>query len=411
MTTFSLPEAICSRLAVALLFVLFAGAAVAKNPLLPIDTSSPRATMQSFLALTKEAAERYQTFRDSPSRASQQALEQIDNKVERLFDLSKVSPASRNQVASESFYLLWDVIARQKLPKPADIPDISSDQAAPDAPEALTRWRIPHTEISIVRVAEGPYAGEYRFSAGTVKNIRRFYEMARESPYVSRVHIKDVHRLNELITGWMIPMAWVESLPDWANSAVFGQVLWKWLAMAVALAFGFGILIVVYRWSRKKTFDGSFGSYLRHMSAPLTLLILLPLIAYFARVHIHLTGIGAELLQSVGFVSYGITLVWVVWLTANQVAEMIIASPRIKPEGLDASLLRLVARTVGVLAVFGTCLPDAGPARCAGRRSGYRCRRGWYCDRACRQEHAGKLHGCAQSVCGPPGPRRRSVSL
>ena len=300
MTTFSLPEAICSRLVVALLLMLIAGAAVAGNPLLPIDTSSPRATMQSFLALTEETAERYQTFRDSPSRASQQALEQIDNKVERLFDLSKVPPASRSQVASESFYLLWDVIARQKLPKPADIPDISSDQAAPDAPEALTRWRIPHTEISIVRVAEGPYAGEYRFSAGTVKNIRRFYEMARESPYVSRVHIKDVHRLNELITGWMIPMAWVESLPDWANSAVFGQVLWKWLAMAVALAFGFGILIVVYRWSRKKTFDGSFGSYLRHMSAPLTLLILLPLIAYFARVQIHLTGTGAELLQSVG---------------------------------------------------------------------------------------------------------------
>ncbi|MGB5611933.1 MAG: hypothetical protein WBM67_04675, partial [Sedimenticolaceae bacterium] len=352
MTTFSLPEAICSRAIFALLLVLIVGTAVEANPLLPIDTSSPRATMQSFLALTKETAERYGAYRDSPSRASQQALEQIDNKVERLFDLSMVAPASRRQVASESFYLLWDVIARQQLPKPADIPDVSAEQTAPDAPEPLTRWRIPHTEISIVRVAEGPYAGEYRFSAGTVKNIRRFYEMARESPYVSRVHIKDVHRLNELITGWMIPMAWVESLPDWANSAVLGQVLWKWLAMAVALAFGFGILIVVYRWSRKKTFDGSFGSYLRHMSAPLTLLILLPLIAYFARVHIHLTGNGAELLQSLAFLSYGITLVWVVWLTANQVAETIIASPRIKPESLDASLLRLVARTVGVLAVF-----------------------------------------------------------
>jgi len=39
--------------------VLFAGTAVATNPLLPIDTSSPRATMQSFLALTEAAADRY----------------------------------------------------------------------------------------------------------------------------------------------------------------------------------------------------------------------------------------------------------------------------------------------------------------------------------------------------------------
>jgi MscS family membrane protein len=352
MTTFSLPEAICSRSIAALLLMLIAGVAVAGNPLLPIDTSSPRATMQSFLALTKEAAERYGTYRDSPSQASQQAVEQIDNKVERLFDLSEVSPASRNQVASDTFYLLWDVIARQQLPKPADIPDISSDQVAPDAPEALTRWRIPHTEISIVRVAEGPYAGEYRFSAGTVTNIRRFYEMARESPYVSRVHIQDVHRLNELITGWMIPMAWVESLPDWANSAVFGQVLWKWLAMTLVLSLALGIVILVYRWSSRNNFDGSFGSYLRHMSAPLALLILLPLIGYVAQVQIHVTGSAAALSQSVGFLSYGITLVWVVWLTANQLAEMIIASPSIKPESLDASLLRLVSRTVGVVAAL-----------------------------------------------------------
>ena len=352
MIIFSLREAICSKLVVPLLLVLIVGTAVAGNSLLPIDTSSPRATMQSFLAFTKEADDRYRAYRNSPNRASQQAFEQIDNKVESLFDLSMVAPASRRQVAIDTFYLLWDVIARQQLPKPADIPDISSDQAAPDAPEALTRWRIPHTEISIVRVAEGPYTGEYRFSAGTVKNARRFYEMAREMPYVSQVHIKDVHRINELITGWMIPMTWVESLPEWANYPLSGLVLWKWLAIALVLGLGLGILVLVYRWSRKKSCNGSFGSYLRHMSAPLTLLTLLPLINYFARVQVYLTGTGADLLHSLALLSYGITLVWVVWLTANQVAEMIIASPRIKPESLDASLLRLIARTVGALAVL-----------------------------------------------------------
>ncbi|MGB5671472.1 MAG: mechanosensitive ion channel family protein, partial [Sedimenticolaceae bacterium] len=346
------PESFTSGLVVLLLLVLFAGPAVAKNPLLPIDTSSPRATMQSFLALTEAAADRYQVYRDSPSRTSQQALEQIDNKVERLFDLSETAPANRKQVASDTFYLLWDVIARQRLPKLADIPDGSAEQTAPDAPEPLTRWRIPHTEISIVRIAEGPYAGEYRFSAGTVKNARRFYEMAREIPYVSQVHIKDVHRINELITGWMIPMTWVESLPEWANYPLSGQVLWKWLAILVLLGLALGILLVVYRWSHKKDLSGSFGSYLRYMSAPLTLLTLLPLIDYFARGQVYLTGTGADLLQSLAFLSYGITLVWVVWLTANQVAEMIIASPHIKAESLDASLLRLVARTVGVVAAL-----------------------------------------------------------
>ena len=352
MNFFARPAVICSRFVATLLFVLFAGAAVAKNPFLPIDTSSPRATMQSFLALTKEAGDRYRAYRDSPSPASQQAFKQIDYKAEHLFDLSEISPANRSQVASDTFYLLWEVIARQRLPKLADIPDVSAEQTASNVAEPLTRWRIPHTEISIVRIAEGSYAGEYRFSAGTVKNAPRFYQMAREIPYVSQAHTKDMHRMNELITGWMIPMVWVESLPEWANYPLSGLVLWKWLAIALLVGLGLGILGLVYRWSCRKSPNGSFGSYLRHMSAPLTLLILLPLIDYFARAQISVTGMGAELLHSLAFLSYGITLVWVVWLTANQVAEMIIASPRIKPEGLDASLLRLVARTIGVLAAL-----------------------------------------------------------
>ena len=65
-----------------------------------------------------------------------------------------------------------------------------------------------------------------------------------------------------------------------------------------------------------------------------------------------MTGAGAELSHSFMFVFYGITLVWVVWLSANQIAEAIIASPRIKIESLDASLLRLVSRTIGVIAVM-----------------------------------------------------------
>ncbi len=346
------PGSFTFGLVAVLLLLLTAATAVAENPLQPIDTSSPRATMQSFLALTEETADRYQAYRDSPSRATQRALEQIDNKVERLFDLSNIAPANRVQVAGDTFYLLWDVIARFRLPNLADIPGSSAEQAAPDAPEPLTRWRIPHTEISIARIAEGPFTGEYRFSTDTVENAPRLYEVARDLPYVNPVHIEDVHRINELITGWMIPMVWVESLPDWANYPVFGQVLWKWLAVLILLGLVLGILVVIYRWSHKKDLSGSFGSYLRYMSVPLALLSLLSLVDHFAREQIHLTGSGAELLQSFAFLSYGITLVWVVWLSAHQGAEMIISSPRIKSKSLDASLLRLVARTIGVLAAL-----------------------------------------------------------
>ncbi len=43
----------------------------------------------------------------------------------RIFDLSEVVPGNRYQVAEQTFYLLWEVFARQPLPDIADIPGSS----------------------------------------------------------------------------------------------------------------------------------------------------------------------------------------------------------------------------------------------------------------------------------------------
>jgi MscS family membrane protein len=44
--------------------------------------------------------------------------------------------------------------------------------------------------------------------------------------------------------------------------------------------------------------------------------------------------------------------VWIVWLTANWIADAIIHSPKINPESLDAHLIRLAARFVGIIAAL-----------------------------------------------------------
>lgn len=340
------------RLLVALSLMIMSYSVAAENALVVMETTSPRATMQSFITLTEEAADRYAEFRDAPNAATQKALGQISIKAERLLDLSEVAPANRSKVADETFYLLWDSVARLELPDSEQIPDASLAFIDEEKTEPMKRWRIPHTEITITRVEQGAFAGEYQFSSRTVKNARQLYETVRDLPYLRPMGIDNVYRMNELMTGWMIPMVWVEALPAWANYAVFGQVVWKWLAVMLLVGIGLGAVTVVNRWARSKVRDSSFSSYLRYLSTPLALLILLPLWRYFAREQINVTGAGVELSHSILFVFYGITLVWVVWLSANQIAEAIIASPRIKLESLDASLLRLVSRTIGVIAVM-----------------------------------------------------------
>ena len=333
------------------MLLLITSTAGSGKPLLPVDTASPRATMQSFITLTKEAAVRYAEFRESPSPATQQALWQISDKAERLFDLSQVAPANHRKVADETFYLLWEVVARLELPKLEDIPDTPTVTGDEKVIEQVVRWRIPGTEITIARIKEGPSVGEYLFSSNTVEHARRFYEITNDQPYLHPMPIKNVYRINQLMTGWMIPMTWVEALPEWANYIVFGQVLWKWLIVLLLIGLGFGVVFAVYRWTRSRTFGGSLVAYLRKLITPLSILIVLPLIRYFTQQQINMTGAAIELTHYVLFLSYGITLVWFVWLTASQVAEAIIASPSIKVESLNASLIRLISRTVGVVAV------------------------------------------------------------
>jgi len=337
-----------TRLLVLLLFLLITGTAGARHPLEPLDTSSPRATFESFLAMTEEAVGRVSEYRESPSPATQDALWQHADRAASLLDLSKVAPAARREVGAETFYLLWEVIARLELPDPKEIPDASADKEG-DKP---TRWRIPGTRISIARVEEGPRAGEFLFSPDTVERARRFYERASDLPYRRPMPIKNMYRYTLFLTGWMIPLAWVEALPDWANTPVLGQFLWKWFALLLLFGLAFGAVITVFRWVRRRPWDGSLRSYLRRLSTPVAILVLVPLLRYLSRYQINVSGTAAEVPDYLIEVAYDIAVVWIVWLTVSWIAEAIIASPRVSAKSLDAHLIRLAARSAGILAVF-----------------------------------------------------------
>ena len=340
------------RLLGLLLLLFIAGIAGAGHPLEPLDTSSPRATLESFLAVTDEAANRFAEYRDAPSPTTQAALLKSLVRGWRLLDLSQVPPASRQQIADDSFVLLWDVIARLQLPEPGAIPDETAFMEDDDKVTQPAEWRIPDTEITIARVAEGPRAGEFLFSPDTIKRASSFHEATGELPYLRPMPSDDLVLTDQLLTGWMIPMVWVEALPGWANTPVLGQVVWKWFAVLLLLGLAVGAVIALFRWARRRDWDGSLGAYVRRLSVPLGALILAAFLRYFFQNHVNLTGAAAGVPDYLIEVTYGVAVVWLIWLTASWIAEAIIASPRISAESLDANLLRLAARAVGTVATL-----------------------------------------------------------
>lgn len=64
------------------------------------------------------------------------------------------APPARYEVAAHTFVLLWEVIARLDLPELKEIPD-GSVYVQDDDKTKMAYWRIPHTEIIIMRVEDG----------------------------------------------------------------------------------------------------------------------------------------------------------------------------------------------------------------------------------------------------------------
>jgi hypothetical protein len=133
-----------SRLLVLLLLLVVTDYVTARHPLEPLDTSSPRATIESFLVLTEEFGRRYSEYRDSPSTATQDTFFQLGDRYGDLLNLSQVPPAAQREVGVESFLLLWEVIARVELPDLKDIPGTSAGQEGGETKSLAYTWHRNH---------------------------------------------------------------------------------------------------------------------------------------------------------------------------------------------------------------------------------------------------------------------------
>ncbi len=142
------------------------------NPLRPADTTSPRATLRSFLTNAEVAIEGWRQGEVSPAsqRAYLRAMETLD---------FSATPDGRSwSVQTQRVLLLAEVLARLDIPLEDQIPG-SIEVANGD----IARWTLPGSRITIARIEEGPRAGEFLFSAGTVARLDQIYRQIKDLAY------------------------------------------------------------------------------------------------------------------------------------------------------------------------------------------------------------------------------------
>lgn len=174
----------------------------ARNRLKPVDTLSPKSTLEGFLDSVNRshalAMEADAALKATPPTISKQEAREISIAADHLLqralgtlDLSEVPEALREEVGVEAALQLKEVFDRMQLPPVETVPNTQMVVAAREQAGGAVHWRYPNTEIEIVEITEGERQGQFLFSADTVRRISDFYAQIQGLPYRTGVRSID----------------------------------------------------------------------------------------------------------------------------------------------------------------------------------------------------------------------------
>lgn len=321
----------------------------AEDTFVAADTSSPRATLKSFLDACNEL---YRTVkakgyldRENDAAVATRILDCIND--------SELPAFARQDRASEVAVCLKEILDRHELPRWDQIPDVERIENAGGF-EAFPRWRVPGTRITIARAESGHQKNEYLFSLGTVHRAVSYYRDVSSRPYrtTGPPTSPGLYKWYMSAPGHPSIGKVVTRLPERIRfGRTLGMTNWKWPGLMLSLALTIALMVLLYRLQLK-------WSAAARRKGPITygLTALLPIAAMLTPlwfqyiVHRYLTVRGAPLY----FTSFGadvvaiLAAIVVVFVTCNRLAELIITKPSINPSGLDAQLIRIGAKLLSL---------------------------------------------------------------
>ena len=278
---------------------------IVKNPLKPPGTTSPRATLQSFLhnmnrafAMLMSAHRRNMLDR---GLLTSESIAQMEKQAEILLqrgafclNLSKVPDELRQDVGYEGAIKLKEIFDRIELPSFEDIPDLRAVEIEEEREKVaeLKRWRIPRTAIVIAEVEEGPRRGEFLFDEVTVARLDEFYDKIKKLPYKSDGEISyDFLDFYTKTPGLLLPPKWYRWLPAWSTAIYFKQPLWQWIALVVLPLSALLIVWIPIRWWHRNAASRTSGvKFVGWIIIVLAAASTVMLVRYVLDEHVNITG-------------------------------------------------------------------------------------------------------------------------
>jgi len=340
------------RITFLFLFVVFTswGGDKSIHPLLPADTSSPRATLNSFNKNCEIAyALLKQEGRNSNSEQTRMQVEEAIRNIKRCMNLSKIAKFRRDNMAKEAAVSLKEVFDRIKLPKERKIPD-RDDMKNSDG-TFKDYWTIPNTEIVFERVKEGPLKGTYQFSPDTVERASEFLQRVIHLPYKPGATEGFAESyLTSPGSDWLASL--VKKLPLSMRERKNGQALWQWIGLVIVLLGTFLVMGIIYFIGRRISRGGAKAGLVKYIFG-----LVFPIIAVFVPLKaidiitndIVLSGTALYVVRfNLSLITLFASMVVVLGI-GRRAGEVIVSAPNIKSQSIDAQLIRIMSRLVGFI--------------------------------------------------------------
>ncbi len=316
------------------------------HPLAPPDTSSPRATLKTFLDNMNEAVQTY-------SKGHEQEAKALAKRAIRCLNLEKEPLGVRNVIGFFSSLYLKETLDRIEMPADDQIPDAKAVRA-----ENISIWTIPNTEITIALVKDGSSVNRFLFTNDTVTNAENYYEKVKNLPY--RPDSGGGAMLERFRTSGslLVSKRLLDSLPDWSKAEIHNEAVWQWVGLGLYFLVGIGTIFLVHTWIARfmAVLDSKFGSGLGRSLGGLILPIMLIL---FAAVGLWFIVYGLRFLNtdvylSIAFfflvVSY-LGWIWLIGAVFNRISRVVVSVGGFVPEGMDAQIIHLGFQIVTVVIV------------------------------------------------------------
>ncbi|MEE1657171.1 mechanosensitive ion channel domain-containing protein [Microvirga sp. CF3062] len=320
----------------------------------PAQTSSPRATLESFRAdASRATALLMEAYRESRSEPGLSWSESVTRKVEeadallaraaQTLDLRDIPPVELEHRRLESVILLKEILDRVPLPDPGIIP--GDDEVAGKPPAS---WNVPGTDLRIAHIADGARTGEYLFSSGTVLGLESFYRLIRNKPNLSGAQA-DFYDFFSQSPGHLLPPKWfsvIEALPTSLRVEIEGQAVWQWIAFFLVTGLAVGAVLAVRSLARNAAASQSGAvQVLTNVIVPGAVAVAALFVRYMSDNQINLTGRINSLVEEIAEVIAYIAMIWAVLAFSNAVAGRLYLSAT---KSIDAHLARATVRIAGL---------------------------------------------------------------